>query len=63
MQLSIEMIKSLKYKLWIFGIDITEDKMKGFGDNDFCNYKHVSLGIDFKEETPLNQLQLYPRER
>ena len=34
MRLSVEMIKSLKYKLWIFGIEIMEDETKIFGENN-----------------------------
>ena len=34
MCLAVEMIKALKYKLWMFGIEIMEDKTKIFGDNN-----------------------------
>ena len=34
MRLSVEMIKALKYKLWMFGIEIMEDETKIFGDNN-----------------------------
>ena len=33
MRLSVEMIKALAYKLWMFGIEILENKTKIFGDN------------------------------
>ena len=34
MRLAVEMIKALKYKLWMFGIEIMEDETKIFGDNN-----------------------------
>ena len=34
MRLAVEMIKALKYKLWMFGIKIMEDETKIFGDNN-----------------------------
>ena len=34
MRLATEMIKALKYKLWMFGIEIMEDETKIFGDNN-----------------------------
>ena len=34
MRLSVDMIKALKYKLWMFGIDIMEDETKIFEDNN-----------------------------
>ena len=34
MCLAIEMIKALKYKLWMFGIEIMEDETKIFGDKN-----------------------------
>ena len=34
MRLAVEMIKALKYKLWIFGIEIMEDETKIFGDKN-----------------------------
>jgi len=33
MRLAVEMIKALKYKLWMFGIEIIDDETKIFGDN------------------------------
>ena len=33
-RLAVEMIKALKYKLWMFGIKIMEDETKIFGDNN-----------------------------
>ena len=32
-RLDVEMIKALKYKLWMFGIEIKEDETKIFCDN------------------------------
>ena len=34
MRLLVEMIKTLKYKLWMFGIDIMQDETKIFCDNN-----------------------------
>ena len=34
MRLAVEMIKALKYKLWMFSIEIMEDETKIFGDNN-----------------------------
>ena len=34
MRLAVEMIKALKYKLWMFGIEIMEDETKIFCDNN-----------------------------
>ena len=34
MRLAVDMIKALKYKLWMFGIDIMEDETKIYGDNN-----------------------------
>ena len=34
MRLAVEMVKALKYKLWMFGIKIMEDETKIFGDNN-----------------------------
>ena len=34
MRLAVKMIKALKYKVWILGIEIMEDKTKIFGDNN-----------------------------
>ena len=34
MRLAVEMIKALKYKLWMFGMEIMEDDTKIFGDNN-----------------------------
>ena len=31
---STEMLKGLKYKLWMFGIEILENEAKCFGDNN-----------------------------
>ena len=33
-RLAVDMIKALKYKLWMFGIEIMEDETKIFGDNN-----------------------------
>ena len=33
-RLAVEMIKALKYKLWMFGIKIMEEETKIFGDNN-----------------------------
>ena len=34
MRLAVDMIKALKYKLWMFGIEIVEDKVKIYRDNN-----------------------------
>ena len=34
MRLAVEMIKALKYKLWMFGIEIMEEETKIYGDNN-----------------------------
>ena len=34
MRLAVDMIKALKYKLWMFGIGIMEDEVKIYGDNN-----------------------------
>ena len=34
MRLAVDMIKALKYKLWMFGIEIMEDEVKIYGDNN-----------------------------
>ena len=34
MQLAVAMIKALKYKLWMFGIEIMEGETKLYGDNN-----------------------------
>ena len=34
MRLAVDMIKALKYKLWMFGIDILKDEVKIYGDNN-----------------------------
>ena len=34
MLLAVDMIKALKYKLWMFGIEIMEDETKIYGDNN-----------------------------
>ena len=34
MRLAVEIIKALKYKLWMFGIEIMEDETKIFGENN-----------------------------
>ena len=33
-QLAVDMIKALKYKLWMFRIGIMEDETKMYGDNN-----------------------------
>ena len=34
MRLAIDMVKALKYKLWMFGIKIMENEVKIYGDNN-----------------------------
>ena len=34
MRLAVDMIKALKYKLWMFGIGILDDEAKIYGDNN-----------------------------
>ena len=34
MRLAVDMIRALKYKLWMFGIEIMENETKIFGDNN-----------------------------
>ena len=34
MRLAVDMVKALKYKLWMFGIEIMEDETKIYGDNN-----------------------------
>ena len=34
MRLTMDMVKALKYKLWMFGIEIMEDETKIYGDNN-----------------------------
>ena len=34
MRLAVDMIKALKYKLWMFGIGIMEEEVKIYGDNN-----------------------------
>ena len=34
MRLAVEMIQGLKYKLWMFGIEMTEDETRILGDNN-----------------------------
>lgn len=56
MRLAVEMVKELKYKLWIFRIDIMENETKPFDDSN-----SVIVNILVPVETPFNQLQLRPR--
>ena len=61
MRLAVEMVKSLKYKLWMFGIDIMQDETKIFGDNQSVitnttipestlKKKHHSVNYNFVRE-------------
>ena len=34
MRLTMDMVKALKYKLWMFGIEIMEDETRIYGDNN-----------------------------
>ena len=34
MRLAVDMIKALKYKLWMFGIEVLQDEVKIYGDNN-----------------------------
>ena len=62
MRLAVEMIKALKYKVWIFGIEIMEDKTKIFGDNNAViintsvpestlHKKHHSINYNYVRES------------
>ena len=59
---AVEMIKALKYKLWMFGIEIMEDETKIFGDNNAViintsvpestlNKKHHSINYNYVRES------------
>ena len=61
MRQAVEMIKALKYKLWMFGIEILEDETKIFGDNNSViintsvpestlKKKHHSINYNFVRE-------------
>ena len=62
MSLAVEMIKALKYNLWMFGIEIMEDKTKIFGDNNaviintsvsesMLKKKHHSINYNYVRES------------
>ena len=62
MRLAVEMIKALKYKLWMFGIENMEDETKIFGDNNAViinisvpestiKKKHHSINYDYVRES------------
>ena len=62
MRLVVEMIKALKYKLWLFGIEIMEDETKIFGDNNAViintsvpestlKKKHYSINYNYVRES------------
>ena len=61
MRQAVEMIKALKYKLWMFGIEIMENETKVFGDNNSViintsvpestlKKKHHSINFNFVRE-------------
>ena len=62
MRLAVEMIKALKCKLWMFGIEIMEDETKIFGDNNAVIFntsvpdstlkkKHHSINYNYVRES------------
>ena len=62
LRISVEMIKALKYKLWMFGIDIMEDETKIFCDNNSVvintsnpestlKKKHHSINFNYVRES------------
>ena len=62
MHLAVEMIKALKYKLWMFGIEIMEDETKTFEDNNAViintsvpestlKKKHYSINSNYVRES------------
>ena len=61
LRLSVEIIKALKYKLWMFGIDIMENETKKFSNNNSVVIntsnpestlmkKHHSININYIKE-------------
>ena len=69
MRIAVEMIKALKYKLWMFGIEIMEDETKIFGDNNAViintsvpestlKKKHHSINYNYVRESIAERIVL-----